>query len=188
MEEEFKTEIKETRVVDPQKEAVGFASLFLFGAVIISLFLVLGFYGYFWAQKNSLKALDSKISDLDNQITAQKDVEAELKDFSAAVTNIQSALGEKEKWTSVLKELNALTLKEAFYSSFSADETGKITISGETDSLSNLAKLMVSLKSGKIFTNISLTSTSISEGRVKFSLNLQLAPSVLLKEAKKEGK
>jgi Tfp pilus assembly protein PilN len=184
MAEEFQTEIKETKVVDPQKEVLGYTSSFLFGAVIINLFLLLGFYGYFWAQKNSLKTLDSKISDIDNQIAAQKDVEDELKSFSGAVLNIQSALGQKEKWASVFKELNALTLKEVFYSSFSVDDKGKANVSGETDSLSNLAKLMVSLKSGKTFTNVSLTSSSINEGRVKFSLNLQLAPSVLKEEKK----
>jgi Tfp pilus assembly protein PilN len=184
MAEEFQTEIKETRVIDPQKEALGYTSWFLFGAVIISLFLMLGFYGYLLAQKNSLKALESKISNVDNQIAAQKDTEDELKSFTGAVSNIQSALGQKEKWASVFKELNALTLKEVFYSSFVVDDKGKANISGETDSLSNLAKLMVSLKSGKTFTNVSLTSSSINEGRVKFSLSLQLAPSILKEEKK----
>ena len=185
--EDIKPEIKQTGVIDLEKEVLSYTAQFLIGAVFITLFLILVCLGWLLSSKNTSKNLSTKIVAVDNQLSTLKDLEKQVQVFSGAVTNIQSAISQKQLWSKVFKEINSLTPKDVVYTNLSADETNKVRIDGSTTSFSSLAKLIVALKGGA-FKSVTLNSTSISLNKITFSLNLELSPGFLKEVQTKEQK
>lgn len=180
--EDIKGEIKQTKVLDLEREVLGYAVSFLLWAFFVTLFLVLFFLGWLLVDKNTTKRSTEKIATIDKELDSLKDLDQQVIEFEGAVLNIQTALSQKQKWSPIFRELNNVTPKDVFYSNFSADNTGKARIDGTTNSLSALAKLIVALSHDKeepsklnsTFKNVTLNSTSFSPGKVNFSLSTQL--------------
>lgn len=179
----IKEKIKQTNVLDLEKEALGNFPVMTLGILLATLFLLLVFGGWYLASKNTAKRLDQKLQVVGAELAALKDLDQEVEAYAGAVLNIQNALSEKKKWSLTFKQLNALTPKDVVYTTFSAEESGKVQISGYTPSLTSLAKLLTAFKNSTGFKNPVLQSVAVGEGRISFSLGALVAPSAL-----KEGR
>ena len=182
--EGIKEKIKQTDVVDLEKEALGSFPVAALGILLVTLFLLLVFGGWYLSSKNTLKRVDEKLNNINGQLTSMKELNNDVETYAGAVKNIQSALSGKKKWSALFKELNRVTPKDIVYTTLSVDEKGKVQISGTTSSLGSLAKLMVALQNSTAFGSSVLSNLSNQEGRVSFSLTSTLKTSILTKEVK----
>lgn len=169
-----KGEIKQERVLYSPEPVLTLGSRFFIWATVLVFILVLGFWGYLLNQKNTLKKLESKTASLEKELLQLSDLDKQVQAFFGAVSNIQAALSQKQKWSVVFRELNAITPKNATYTNFSTTETGSLKIDGHVPSFSSLAQVILALKESQKFKNVSLTSTSISPEKVSFSLTFEL--------------
>lgn len=180
--DDIKAEIKETKVIDLEKEALSILASFLIGAVVLSLFLMLVFGGWMLANKNTAKNLDGKIKDVDAELASLNDLDNQILAFESAVSNIQSALNQKKKWQYVFKELNNVIPKDVVLSNFSIDDSGKLKIDGAVPSLTSLSRVLVAFSHNKekateanpVFRNVNLSGFSFSNGKVTFSLSAEV--------------
>lgn len=109
-----------------------------------------------------------KLSDL-------KPVEDKANAIIAANTELKAYYNERIDWKKLWNQFNSKMLKQSQINSFSMDEKGAISFSGQTDSLTNLAKNIVSFKSSSTITNLKLTGTSFStdeEGKIKVTYSM----------------
>jgi len=183
--DDISAKIKQTGVIDLEKEVLTKTASFLLGAFILTLVLMLGLGGWYLAAKNTYKNLDSKVKDLDSQLATLSDLEQEYNAFSGAVNNIQNALNQKKKWPYVFAELSNITPKDVVINNFSVDESGKAKIDATAPSLNSLAKAIVAFshdkedpkKANPVFKNTTLTGFSFGGGKgISFSLSMDIAP------------
>lgn len=178
--ENITAKIKQTKVTDLEKEIITNAASFMIGVFVITLFLFLVLTGWYYASSNSVKNVKDKIQEVDNQLSSYAALEAELKAFSGAVDNIQTALNQKKKWLPILDELSNVIPKNVVLSNLSLDSSGKLKIDGSTDSLTSLAKTLIAFKQDKenhnnpnpVFSNVKLTGFSFSNNGISFSLTM----------------
>jgi len=90
--ENIKAKIKQTNVLDLEKEILTNAAIFMIGAFCFTLLLFLVTAGWYLSAKNSLAATKEKIADLDRKLLSLKGVEEEYLAFAGAVNNIKVAL------------------------------------------------------------------------------------------------
>lgn len=174
--------IKQTGVIFSPELTVTFAANFFMWAAIIFAIVVIGFAGILLAKKNTKRSLDQKISQIDQELIPLKSLDEEVIAFDEAVSNIQSALSQKQKYSVVFNELNKITPQDIALSSFSLDEKGQVKIDGYAPSLTSIARLILALRGDKDnpqrpnsqFKDVNLTSTSIAQNKINFSLSLSL--------------
>src|SRR3990172_2868093 len=97
--EGIKEKIKQTDVVDLEKEALGSFPVAALGILLVTLFLLLVFGGWYLATKNTLKRVDEKLNNINGQLTSMKELNDDVETYAGAVKNIQSALSGKKKWS-----------------------------------------------------------------------------------------
>ena len=155
-----------------------FTKMFLIATVI---FVVghLAFFLYYLANNSTIKTKTDELATVTTKLTALKTVEQDAETLIAANQGLtqyyNDRIDRKKLWT----ELDSRLLKKAQITSFTIDEKGTFNMSGQTDSLTNLAKTMVSYRDSTSFKNTKLTGTSFSIDdkraiKVTFSLSGQV--------------
>lgn len=151
-----------------------FAKLFLVATVI---FVVghIAFYLYYLANNNQIKTLDKKLADKTADLTTLKPIQDKAEILLTANKELTKYYSDRVDWRALWTEVDSRLLKRSQITSFTLDEKGTFNISGQTSSLTDLAKTIVSFKSSKILQNIKMTGTSFAideKGQVKVTFSL----------------
>lgn len=168
--------------------------------VLSFLFLVAGlvlpsYYGYNLSEEavksdTQIKKLESDVSMLDQQITTEKGKgEAFNKELEGKIESLVSPLY-RITWSEVIEELNNVIAKAAggtnsdrlyTFTSYSASESGEITVAGLTNSYPNVALIIEEIEASDMFADVKFSGTSKSinsDGTtaVPISLSFKLVP------------
>lgn len=140
-----------------------FATLLMVATVIFVLGHIVFLFIKF-ANDSKIKTDTETLSGLEQQLNAKdlKAVDQRARTLKAATTSLDGYLNKRVDWNAVWGETKGKLLKRAKITSFTMDETGMVKLSGDTDSLTNLAKLLVSFQSSDKITNVKLSSSSFS--------------------------
>ncbi|MFH1749782.1 MAG: hypothetical protein ABH837_02735 [bacterium] len=161
----------------------------------LAIFIVLtgaGVWGLVYYKNQEISQVTSDISDTDIKIAKLKNIEQEALALQAQYDNVSTVLDERQIWTELIRVLGDETLKKAVFSSFDVQdsEQNSITLSGTTDSLTSLAKLIVAFQNSENFSNISVSSfspPSTENPDVSFGINLKYDKSIISPEKDKNA-
>jgi hypothetical protein len=163
------------------------------GIVLALLILSLLIFGGLLLYKNKIKTelndTMQKIAELDSK----RNNDSELKIYYAdQKLNLVSSLFKNHfYWSKLFTKIQDLTVSEIYFSEFkSAILEGKleITLSGNADTYTLLARQMVVFKDDPTVEKIDLTKTALSEaGGVNFDFLIIFKNSILLEEIEKNG-
>lgn len=154
-----------------------FTKMFL-AATIIFVVGHIAFFFFYLANSAQIKSQQAKYDNVAAQLNELKPVEKQAEFLIAANQGLNKYYNERVDWKKLWTEINSKLLKRTQITSFSFDEKGTFNLSGQTDSLTNLAKTLVAYKNSVILKNIKMTGSSfgIDEGgqmKVNFSLTGQ---------------
>lgn len=150
-----------------------FASFFVAATIIFVLGHIV--FLFFWINNNSqIEKFTKEKNRLISDVRAMSAEDIRSRQIKAASTGLDGYFNKQVDWKLVWDEVNGKLLKRAQITSFSMDETGIVKISGETGTLSDLAKLLVSFQSSEKIKDIKLVSSSftIKEGKTNVTFSL----------------
>lgn len=155
---------------------------------VLALFIILmgaGVWGLVYYKNQQISKTESEISIQDAQLNKLKNVEQEVLALQAQYKNVESVLAKRQIWGQLIDVLSQETLKRAVFSNLSAEDTSQntMTLSGTTDSLTSLAKLMVAFQNSENFTNFQLSSMGLpskDNPNVSFSIELKFKKNIII--------
>ena len=149
---------------------------------IVSALVAGGFYFY----KNKInKEVEELKKSVDRaQLTVDEETMNNLEDMAEKIKNAKKIIYNHKSLVPLFKLLESTTLESIRFSNFSYSESGEnvsIKMEGEANSYSSLANQSDSYAKNKdirnfVFSNLSLTD----KGNVKFSVDIQVNPSLIL--------
>ena len=151
-------------------------AVFVVAVVIIATFLI---FALAQTQNARIKYYDNKISVQDAELVNLADVKTEAEAVYGQVNNLQGLWTGRNFWSNVMKELSTTITKNSKIESISLQETGVINLSGATNSLTSLAKLMTSLEQNKNFSSVKLITLGFEGGTITFDLKFDFSSTLL---------
>lgn len=167
-------------------KAGGFRAVYVLVAILAAESLAYGVL-FFWqraAGKQVLKA-EQEIASLDFDIGKLAPEREKALSFQARLQDIGGLLKGHLYWSEVLEELEKVTYSPASYDTLQADvKDHKLLLTGTTFSYTDLAKLMLGLKTSPHIRDVKLMSTARSrdqEAGFSFRLEVEFDPKLLVK-------
>lgn len=157
-------------------------------SIILAILVLVGTFLTYWlgvAKSSKLKTLESQLADLGSQLSAKemKEAETKLNNLASQLSGLQKALREKTVWSKLFSELQSVTPKDVRYTNFSLAEDGTVSLSGETNSYTSLAKFLVAMKGSDKFTDLKLSSSALQkkeqETKLTFAVSLKVKTATL---------
>ncbi|MFC1656699.1 PilN domain-containing protein [Patescibacteria group bacterium] len=167
-----------------------FSGITLYLGVIAVCIVVIGagVWGLQYYKNNKINDIKSDISNVDTQISKLNNIESEALALQSKYENVSSILNKRQIWTSLIDVLGDETLKKASFTNLSTSATtDSIELSGNTDTLTNLAKLIVAFQNSENFTDIQISSfspPSETNTNVSFGISLGFNKSLISPESK----
>lgn len=179
------------------------ATLILAVTIGLVLFLALFLFGHKLWREKQIKDLNSKIESLKVSESAFGNLEENAKTLQNQLKNLKELLSSHVYFSSFLKILSEVTLKDVQYSSLTTDTTGTTSLTGTAKNYQSIALLITRLKampfldesgqpkidqsgqSLKVFSSVELQNSSLEKSGEKniyrFSINLTFNEQILRK-------
>ncbi len=153
----------------------------------LAVFIVLagaGVWGLVYYKNQEITQVSSDISNTDIQIAKFRNVEQESLALQAQYNNVSDILDKRLIWKQLIDVLSDETLKKAVFVNLSVEENSNntVSLSGKTDSLTNLAKFIVAFQNSDNFSNIdinSFTAPSEENSEVSFTITLKYKKEIV---------
>ena len=158
--------------------------IFLALAVIGGFYISASFYYKRGLQKVTL--LEEKLHDLSKQVKKNKKVESQVKELIKLAEIIQQLQQIRYEGTYLFDELDNFIPKNVYLTKFEYDE-GKISLTGQTNSNTNVVELMKNISSIKWLSETDLDEINRGEKGILFNLNMQLVWAEMEQETAKNG-
>ncbi|HLC39194.1 MAG TPA: PilN domain-containing protein [Patescibacteria group bacterium] len=149
---------------------------------LITGFFLLVFGGLFLfnvMKKSSINSTSNKIGQANDEILKMGDVNKQAEALYSQINNLEGLWAGRNLWSNVMTKLSGTMYKNVKFNTVSFASPNTLTITGQTDSLSNVAKMLASLEGDKNFLNAKLTSVTVEEGVVSFNIGTGFTPSLL---------
>lgn len=164
--------------------ALALSVLFLIAGIALPIY-----FGYTFSEEGNeldteIEKLEDDIEVLDQQIAIEKGRgEALNKELENKIALLTSPLY-RVKWSEVLDELNNVIQKATggrntnrlfTFTSYTATETGRISVNGLTNTYSNIATLIEAIEDSKMFSDVSFTGSTKKinpDGQTVVTINL----------------
>lgn len=168
-----------------QKRPFGFS----FYLILFLLLVEVVFYGFLLlgqqrTAKNTLD-IEKEIAAVDFELSKTADQQKAALSYQSRLNFLDKLLLEHLFWSQVLAELENVTYKQARYESLQVEEKKhKFIIAGTTSSYTDLAKLMVGLKTSPSILDVIVQNASLAEqkeGGYSFNLEVTFDPKLLIK-------
>ena len=154
---------------------------------ILAVFMIIvgaGVWGLVYYKNQRISQVEKEIGIQDTQLRKLKNIEQEALALQAQYKNVKNVLERRQIWDPLIKVLGDETLKKAVFSNLTAENTTKnmMSLTGSTDSLTSLAKLMVAFQNSENFTDFELTEMSLpskDNPRINFSIELRFKKEII---------
>jgi Tfp pilus assembly protein PilN len=169
-----------------RKSTTNLSSTLMFLGTLTIFTVALGAGLYFLGLSKNSQTQDAQadIAIQDENIAKLSEVEVRAISLKAQYDNLLAVLNERNIWTSLIDVMKSDTLKAASYTDLSAENTagGMVSLNGQTDSLTNVAKLVVALQQSENFTLVTLSGITLpseDSSEVGFSIELKVVDQIL---------
>ena len=157
--------------------------------LILVIVIVAGIW--FWLyyleanSRDQLLSLDAKITSSEAQIEEKEVMKEEALVLQKQIDNLDALIKNHIYWSKTFSEIEDNTLKKAYFSRFTGDAQGKkIVLSAQVPDFTSAAKQLVVFREAEKFTDIDISSISITveEGKayIGFDVTLSLADDLLM--------
>lgn len=163
-------------------------SVWYFGILAFIVILITGgVWGLSFMKERKISTLSNEINDLDIELNKLKDVEDDALALKSQYQNVSTALDDRLIWTKFIEVLSSDTLKAAKYDSlFVTAEESSISLSGTTDSITNIAKLIVAFEKSENFSSVQLDAFSLpseESTELTFGITISWKKSIISQRA-----
>lgn len=162
-------------------------------AAIIVIVVAALLYILKMTKASALKTKDSQSNELQQSLAnpALKNIDDQIQSYQTGLDIYQSVISSKIYWSKMFQGLANTDPKNVKFNTFTLDENKNIKISGETNTYSNLAKLVRSLENSKSFSEVKLTSSTTTEtlgvSKVNFAISVKVNSSSFINSNISEG-
>ncbi len=155
----------------------------LFTAFLTSFFVIIVFYFSLLIFERGLnikqEITSQEISNIEEKLLTFESWNEEVEDLGQQIASVYSLLNKHIYWTNFFELLEKYTLADVHYSGFSAGQGGNLTLNALASDFDSVSKQLKILESSEDFlTDIRISSASLSEAGVSFSIALTLDPDL----------
>ncbi len=152
--------------------------------VVLEILIYIGFVIYAKNLSKQALAVEQQSAELDFEIGKIDQERNEAISFQVRLKNLATLLDNHLYWTAVFKELESVTYTKAVFKSLQVDE-GKhaITLSGTAPSYTDIAKLILGLKTSPKILDVTLLTSGLeqsSESGYAFILDVLFDSKILV--------
>lgn len=141
-------------------------------AIVCVLLVLLAAIVPYFKDRSALRRVNEELGQLKAQAESLSEVKKEISNMESRTEFLRRFSEEKGLRTRALGELSAILPDNAWLTSFSSDEEGKIVIRGYAMRASDIFR---PLKASRIFKNAEFTSpVTISNNREKFTISMEM--------------
>lgn len=166
-------------------------NIFTWMTVVASIIFILGHIVFVLVMINneSTIAREQKVlTQRQQDIERQSALAQRATNLKTASTELDGYLNKQMDWGKVWSEINTRLLTRSRIEAMSMDEKGTVKITGETTTLSDLAKTLVSFQRSETIKDIRLVSSSFSISQNTTTVNFSLEGAFDLSKVRKEPK
>ncbi len=154
-----------------------------FLSLISSLGIILFFYVGLFIFERTLdikeETTSKEISEIEDNLLSFVSLNEEIKELGEQITLVYNALNKHIYWTNFFVLLEQYTLDSVHYNGFSAGSGGTLILNAVGDNFNAVAKQLKILEQSENFlTEVSISSATLSEEGVEFSITLNLDPNL----------
>ena len=152
-------------------------------AFISSLGIILVFYIGLFIFERSLdieeQTTSTEISQIEDNLLSFVGLNEDIKELGEQIIVVYNALNKHIYWTNFFVFLEQYTLASVHYNGFSAGSGGTLILNAVGDNFNAVAKQLKILEQSENFlTEVSISSATLSEEGVEFSITLNLDPNL----------
>ncbi len=164
----------------------GLVSLYIALGLVVLEILVYGFLGFYDQRlKKFTNTYEQDAAGVEFEIGKIQEERLRAISFQSRLKNLETLLDQHLFWSAVFGELEKVTLKQAVYNSLQVDEAEhKFILAGIVPSYTELAKLILGLKTSTYVQDVVLRSSGLAqatESGYAFNLEVTFDPQLLLK-------
>lgn len=162
--------------IKKEKELIKIASLSLSALFVIILLLIV-FSGTVYLSDNLVKAnltdIEKQISEQDSSLLTLEPTQKKIDLINSKLEKIDATTAARPIWSNIIKDLASDTPQNLKINTLSMDaNTGKIDLTGITETRRDIAAFKEKLEASKFFKNVTFSTSSLAAETSSYSFSL----------------